>query len=46
MKPLPPPFGLIFWRKLLSLGAENALVQGPPGRRDATETASEFMMEV
>ncbi len=42
----PPPFGLIFRRKLLSLSAENALVQGAPGRQNATATAPEFMMEV
>jgi hypothetical protein len=38
---------LIFRRKLLSTGAENALVQGAPGRaQNDTESAPEFMMEV
>jgi hypothetical protein len=46
MTRLAPPFGLIFRRKLLSTGAENALVQGMPGRQDYDRNGPEFMMEV
>jgi hypothetical protein len=42
---LAPLFGPIFRRKLLSTGAENALVQGAPGRQHGDGKAHEFMME-
>lgn len=46
MTRLAPLFGLIFRSKLLSTGAENALVQGAPGRQHCGRNGPEFMMEV
>jgi len=42
---LATPFGPIFRRKLLSPGAENALVQGAPGRGYCDRNGPDFMMD-